>query len=88
MKLKNLTGAVKKILAYGIFMNSISPRFGGGWVGILSGGAIRGLVFAAPYALLLYVLSSWSLFKWAVSAFAFLLYSILLEIFLSRRARR
>jgi len=45
-------------------------------------------VFAALYALLLYALSSWSLFKWAISALVFLLYSLLLEMILSRRANR
>ena len=88
MKLENLAGAAKIFLAHGLFMTPLSPRLGGGWVGILSGGTIRGIVFATLYALLLYALSSWSLFKWAISALVFLLYSLLLEMILSRRANR
>lgn len=85
MKIKTILGAARKFAMYGIFMGPLPPRFGGGWIGILAGGTIRGLVFAVGYALLLYMLNTWSLFKWSTVAFAFLLYSYAFEMITSRR---
>lgn len=66
----------------------LAPRLGGGWIGILAGGAIRGLVMAVLTALMLYMLGTWELFKWSVSAIGFLVFSILLELDFSRQKQR
>ncbi len=39
-------------------------------------------------ALMLYMLGTWELFKWSVSAIGFLVFSILLELDFSRQKQR
>ncbi|CAG9254527.1 hypothetical protein [Burkholderia cepacia] len=88
MKFQSVIHAARKFAKYGIFMAPLAPRFGGGWMGILAGSAIRALVFAVGYALLLYLLNNWSLFKWSAGALCFLLYAFLQEAIMCRAARR
>ncbi|PRE13136.1 hypothetical protein C6P78_20140 [Burkholderia multivorans] len=88
MKFRSVIQALAKFAEHGIFMAPLAPRFGGGWSGILVGGAVRALVFAAGYALLLYMLNSWSLFKWSAGALCFLLYACLQETITCRSAGR
>ncbi|CAB3764146.1 hypothetical protein GQ57_29850 [Burkholderia sp. MSh2] len=88
MKFQSMIHAARKFARYGIFMAPLAPRFGGGWMGILVGSAIRALVFAAGYALLLYVLNNWSLFKWSAGALCFLLYAFLQEAITLRETHR
>ncbi|WGS41770.1 hypothetical protein LFL97_18965 [Burkholderia sp. JSH-S8] len=88
MKFKSIAEAVRKFAKQGIFPGPLAPHLGGGWIGILAGGAIRSLVVSAPYALALYLLGTWELFKWSVTAVGFLVYSILLEIDFSRQKQR
>ncbi|KWE63986.1 MULTISPECIES: hypothetical protein [Burkholderia] len=85
MKSKTLAATLKKLARHGIFLGPLAPRLGGGWIGILAGGAVRGLVFSVLSALALYMLGTWELFKWSVGTVGFLLYSVLLEIDLSRQ---
>ncbi|KVL32695.1 hypothetical protein [Burkholderia sp. MSMB1835] len=88
MNIKAITNVAKKFAKYGIFMGPLASRLGGGWIGILAGGAIRGLVFSVLSALALYLPGNWELFKWSASAVGFLVYSLLLEIDLSRQKQR
>ncbi|MXN74166.1 hypothetical protein GR157_05350 [Burkholderia sp. 4701] len=88
MNIKTMTAAARKFAKYGIFMGPLAPRLRSGWIGILAGGAIRSLVVSALYALALYMLGTWELFKWSLGAVGSLVYSILLEIDLSRQKQR
>ncbi|WP_412022858.1 hypothetical protein [Burkholderia cepacia] len=88
MKFRAVANILKRYWAYNIFPAPLAPRFGGGWIGILTGGAVRSLVVSVPYALMLYLLGTWDLFKWSLTAVGFLVYSVLLEIDLSRQRRR
>ncbi|MBJ9942869.1 hypothetical protein I7819_23640 [Burkholderia multivorans] len=80
--------AAEKFAKYGIFMAPLAPRLGSGRSGVLVGGAVRALIFAAGYALLLYMLNNWSLFKWSAGALCFLLYACLQETITCRTAGR
>ncbi|WP_155638501.1 hypothetical protein [Burkholderia cepacia] len=88
MKNKTLAETLGKFARYGIFLGPLAPRLGGGWIGALAGGAVRGLIFSTLSALALYLLGTWELFKWSAGAVVFLVYSLLLEIDLSRPRRR
>lgn len=80
-----VTKILKRYRAYGIFLGPLVPRFGGGWVGILMGGAVRSLVVSAPYSLWLYLSATWEPFKWSAMTVGPLLYSVLFEIDLIRQ---
>ncbi|KVC26377.1 hypothetical protein WS58_22110 [Burkholderia pseudomultivorans] len=87
MKMKDAAEAARRFFRYGVFMRPLASRAKNRCVGVLVGGTARALVFAAGYALLLYVLDTWSPFKWLAGSAAFLLYSFTLEIYGSRPKR-